>query len=102
MNQGLQTLQSRFVIVNLDKQLQERLELAEQDKLKEVELAKSQIQNDMQGKAAAKDSEIQDLKAKLDTNEVSEKLALAQAPLHSEWHSQYDDKRVNIALKLCG
>ena len=39
-----------------EQELSERLELAEKDKLKEVELAKSNIRNDMQKAAADKDS----------------------------------------------
>ena len=62
-----------------EQQLHERLELAEKDKLKEVELAKSNTRNDMQKVAAAKDIEIQELKTKLDANEVTQKLAVTQA-----------------------
>lgn len=62
-----------------NQQLDERLELAEKDKLNEVELAKSNIRNNMQDEVVAKNIEIQDLKAKLDANEVSEKLAVTQA-----------------------
>jgi hypothetical protein len=62
-----------------EQQLHERLELAENDKLKEVELAKSNIRNDMQEVAAAKDAEIKELKAKLDAGEVSQKLAVTEA-----------------------
>lgn len=62
-----------------DQQLHERLELAEKDKLKEVELAKSNVRNDMQEAAAAKDAEIKELKAKLDAGEVARQLAVAEA-----------------------
>ncbi|WNO07799.1 DUF2130 domain-containing protein [Teredinibacter sp. KSP-S5-2] len=62
-----------------DQQLHERLELAEKDKLKEVELAKSNVRNDMQEAAATKDAEIKELKAKLDAGEVSRQLAVAEA-----------------------
>ena len=62
-----------------EQQLHERLELAEKDKLKEVELAKSNIRNDMQEAAAAKDAEIRELKAKLEVGEVSRQLAVAEA-----------------------
>lgn len=60
-------------------QLHERLELAEKDKLKEVELAKSHIKNDMQEIAAAKDASIKELEAKLDASEVARNLAVAEA-----------------------
>ncbi len=49
-----------------EKQLHERLELAEQDKRNAVELAQAQLASAMQKTAVAKDSEIQALKAKLD------------------------------------
>ncbi len=62
-----------------DQQLHDRLELAEKEKLKEVELAKSNIRNDMQKLAADKDAEINGLKAKLDAGEVSQKLAVTEA-----------------------
>jgi len=62
-----------------DQQLHERLELAEKDKLKEVELAKSNVRNDMQEAAAAKDAEIKELQAKLDAGEVVRQLAVAEA-----------------------
>ena len=62
-----------------EQQLHERLELAEKDKLNAVELAKNKVGNEMQKAAAAKDAEIQDLKAKLGTNEVAQKLAIIEA-----------------------
>ena len=62
-----------------EQQLHERLELAEKDKLNAVELAKNKVGNEMQKAAAAKDAEIQDLKAKLGTNEVAQKLAITEA-----------------------
>lgn len=62
-----------------EKQLHDRLELAEKDKLKEVELAKSNIRNDMQEIASAKDAEIKKLEAKLEAEEVARKLAVTEA-----------------------
>ena len=62
-----------------EEQLHERLELAEKDKLNAVELAKSEVGSEMQKAAAAKDAEIQALKAKLDADEVTKKLAVAEA-----------------------
>lgn len=62
-----------------EQQLHERLELAEKDKLKEVELAKSNIRNDMQEITATKNAEINELKAKLDAGEVTQKLAVTEA-----------------------
>ena len=62
-----------------DLQLHERLELAEKDKQNAVELAKNKIANDMQQVATAKDTEIQNLKAKVDAKEVEQKLAITLA-----------------------
>jgi hypothetical protein len=62
-----------------EQQLHERLELAEQDKRNAVELAKSQLSSELQKAAAAKDSEIQGLKARIDAGEVQRQLAVAQA-----------------------
>jgi hypothetical protein len=62
-----------------EKQLHERLELAEQDKRNAVELAQVKITSELQKAAAAKDAEIQDLKAKLDGGEVARKLAVTEA-----------------------
>ncbi len=60
-------------------QLHERLELAEKEKQSAVELAKSKIASELQKAAALKDSEIQELKAKLDAGEVVRKLAVTEA-----------------------
>lgn len=62
-----------------EQQLHERLELAEKDKLNAVELAKSEVASEMQKAAAVKDAEIQSLKAKLNTGEVTKKLAVTKA-----------------------
>jgi hypothetical protein len=62
-----------------EQQLHERLELAEMDKLTAVELAKSEVGSEMQKAAAAKDTEIQALKAKLDSGEITKKLAVTEA-----------------------
>jgi hypothetical protein len=84
-----------------DKQLHERLELAEQDKRNAVELAqikiaselqkagaakdteiqelKARLVNELQKSAATKDAEIQAIKAKLDATEVAQKLAIHEA-----------------------
>ena len=62
-----------------DQQLHERLELAEQDKRNAVELAETKVASGLQKAAAAKDAEIQELKAKLDAGEVARKLAVTEA-----------------------
>lgn len=62
-----------------ERQLRERLELAEQDKRNAVELAETKAASESQKGAAAKEAEIQDLKAKLGAEEVACKLAVTQA-----------------------
>ncbi|MDB0529622.1 DUF2130 domain-containing protein [Ralstonia solanacearum] len=62
-----------------EQQLHDRLELAEQDKRNAVELAETKIASELQKAAAAKDVEIQDLRAKLDAGEVARKLAVTEA-----------------------
>ena len=62
-----------------EKQLHDRLALAEQDKRNAVELAQTKVAGESQMAAAAKDAEIQELKARLDAGEVSRKLAVIEA-----------------------
>ncbi|MEL4374940.1 DUF2130 domain-containing protein [Brucella cytisi] len=64
---------------DFEKQLHERLELADQDKRNAVELAQAKVANELQKTAAAKDSEIQELRARLESSEVAQKLAVAEA-----------------------
>ncbi|MBS0454262.1 MAG: DUF2130 domain-containing protein [Proteobacteria bacterium] len=62
-----------------EQQLHDRLELAEQDKRNAVELARTQVASDLGRAAAAKDGEIQELKARLEAGEVQRKLAVSEA-----------------------
>lgn len=62
-----------------EQQLHERLELADQDKQNAVELAITKVTSELERAAAAKDAEIQDLKARLDAGEVTQKLAVTEA-----------------------
>ncbi|HEM7876592.1 DUF2130 domain-containing protein [Burkholderia contaminans] len=64
---------------DFEKQLHERLELAERDKQNAVELAQTKVANELQKATAAKDAEIQELKSKLDSSEVAQKLAVTEA-----------------------
>lgn len=64
---------------DFEKQLHDRLELAEQDKRNAVELARTKVASELQEASAAKDAEIQDLKAKLGSIEVAQKLAITEA-----------------------
>jgi hypothetical protein len=62
-----------------ERQLHERLELAEQDKRNAVELARTKVTSELQQTTAARDAEILDLKARLDSGEMQRKLAVAEA-----------------------
>ncbi|MEN0098810.1 MAG: DUF2130 domain-containing protein [Brucella pseudogrignonensis] len=64
---------------DFETQLHERLELAEQDKRNAVELAQAKVAQELQKVSSAKDSEIQQLQAKLEAGAVSGKLAIAEA-----------------------
>ena len=62
-----------------EQQLHDRLELAEEDKRKAVELAITKVASEMQNAAVGRESEIQELKARLDAAEVARKLAVTEA-----------------------
>ena len=64
---------------DFERQLHERLELAEQDKRNAVELAVAKAAGESHKDSAAKDAEIQELMAKLDAGEVERKLAVTEA-----------------------
>lgn len=64
---------------DFEKQLNKRLELAEQEKQGAVELAKTKAANESQKAVADKNAEIQELKAKLEAGEVARKLAVSEA-----------------------
>lgn len=62
-----------------EKQLHERLELAEQDKRTAIELACTRVAGESQKAAAAKEAEIQALKARLEAEDIRRKLAVTEA-----------------------
>lgn len=62
-----------------EQQLHERLELAEQDKQKAVELAVVKAASELQDASAVKNIEIYELKSRLEAGEVARKLAVTQA-----------------------
>ncbi|MDI1261335.1 DUF2130 domain-containing protein [Aquabacterium sp.] len=64
---------------DFDKQLHERLELAEREKRDAIALAEAKVANELQGAAARKDAEIQALQAQLAAGEVARKLAVSEA-----------------------
>lgn len=65
--------------VAFEQQLHERLELAERDKLSAIELATTKVTSELEKAASFKDSEIKELKAKLEAGEVNQKLAVTEA-----------------------
>ncbi|MBG7621203.1 DUF2130 domain-containing protein [Herbaspirillum sp. AP02] len=67
-----------------EQQLHERLELAEQDKRNAVELARARAEGESQKAAAARDAEIQELKARLEAGELAQKMAVAEAMANVE------------------
>ncbi|MBK6567321.1 DUF2130 domain-containing protein [Candidatus Aalborgicola defluviihabitans] len=64
---------------DFDKQLHERLELAEREKRDAIALAEAKVTNALQSAAARKDAEIQALQAQLAAAEVARKLAVTEA-----------------------
>ncbi|MGO3148173.1 MAG: DUF2130 domain-containing protein [Leucobacter sp.] len=62
-----------------EQQLHERLALAEKDKQTALELARVQSAGELQHASAAKDAEIQELLARLDSGATEQKLAVAEA-----------------------
>jgi len=61
------------------KQINDRLELADKEKATAIELAKQELGNETQKTVAAKDAQIVELKTQLDTNGVNQKLAVNEA-----------------------
>ena len=64
---------------DFEKQLHDRLVLAEQDKRNAVELAQRTIASELHQAGVTKDAEIQALKARIDAGEVARKLAVVEA-----------------------
>ena len=64
---------------DFDKQLHERLELAEREKRDAIALAEAKVTNELQSAAVRKDAEIQALQAQLAAAEVARQLAVTEA-----------------------
>lgn len=62
-----------------DKELHERLELAEKEKENAVKLAESNLKNTLQEELAKKESELAEIKSKLDKADVEKKLSVTEA-----------------------
>ena len=64
---------------DFEKQLHERLKLAEQDKRSAIELAEAKITAQMEKGTSAKNAHIEELKARLEASEIESRLAVSQA-----------------------
>ncbi|RNL59678.1 DUF2130 domain-containing protein [Zhongshania marina] len=64
---------------DFDKQLHERLELADKEKESAIQLARERAISEMQTAASAQESDIRDLQSKLEASVVAQKLAVAEA-----------------------
>ncbi|WP_099332282.1 DUF2130 domain-containing protein [Actinomyces minihominis] len=62
-----------------EQQLHDRLEVAQQDKERSLELAEARAAGELQKAAAAKETEIQQLKARIDASEMQKQLAVQEA-----------------------
>lgn len=62
-----------------DAQLDERLALAEQEKINAVELARAKLSSELERAASVKDAEIQKLKSDLEAGALARKLAVSEA-----------------------
>ncbi len=76
---GYADIQKQVRDHEFERQLHERLELAEQDKRNAVELATTRVTSELEKTAAARDAEIRELQGRLDAGEVTQKLAVAEA-----------------------
>ncbi len=75
-------------------EISDRLDLAEKDKIKSIEIAKNNIKMEMQESIINREHKIQQLQSKLDGAEVEKKLAITQAKNNSE------NERNTLAQKL--
>lgn len=79
---------------DFEHQLHERLELAEKEKQSAIDLATTRVASELKQAAAAKDSEIKELRAKLESESVARQLAVTQAL------SQIEKERDALASQL--
>lgn len=82
---------------NFEKELHQRLDLAEQAQVAKVELAVAKVETDLKAETARKDDEIKDLKARLDRADVERELALATALVEVE--KERDDLKHKLEAK---
>lgn len=76
---GYADIQKQVRDKEFDRLLHERLELAEREKRNALALAEARLASQSHAAVAAKEAEIQDLKARLDSEEVARRLAVAEA-----------------------
>lgn len=81
---GYADIQKQVRDSEFESQLQERLELAEKDKLNALELVRNKAGSELAEATAEKNSEIQKLNAEIEAKEASKKLELAEAIANSE------------------
>ena len=81
-----------------DAQLHERMELMEQSKLTEIELARQQVVNELRDATISQESKIRELEAKISASETENKLALMQALTAVE--KQRDDLARDLDVKI--
>lgn len=86
---------------DFERQLHDRLERAEQEKQRAIELADTKAAGELQKAAAAKDSEILALKVKLDAGEFANKVAveLAEAKLAAKLADESAKLEAEVAKK---
>jgi hypothetical protein len=86
---------------DFEKQLHERLELADHEMQRAIELAETKAAGELQKAAAAKDSEIQALQAKLDAGESAKKVGveLAEAKLAAKHADESVKLEAEVAKK---
>jgi len=79
---------------DFEKQLHTRLELADKEKRNAVEIATAKAASELQKAEAAKDSVIQELQSRIDSEELARKLAISEAL------SAVEKERDTLASKL--
>jgi hypothetical protein len=79
-----------------EKQLNERLDLADKEKITAVELEKTKAAGALDKSVAAKDAKIQELNSKLENSEITQKLAINEAVIAIE--KERDSLKNNLDL----
>lgn len=64
---------------DFERQLKERLDLAEKDKINAIDLATAKISSELEKASLVKDAEIKELKVRLDASDATKRLAVSEA-----------------------